>query len=366
MRKSAILLPILILLLGLAACNRASQPTPAPTPAATSAPTSTEAPPIQTETAAPIPTAEPAPARITPANAANLSVSQSVELPFEPSGLVWSRDGSFLAVIGYKDLLVLNSSDLSPVKQITLPEEETLLDFSPDGRSMATTLDFENITITDILSGQVTAAISPGVRFAAASFSPDGTRMVVGSGEEWTALIYDTASGALLDTVTGFKTAAPIYSVRFGADGASLVWMARGSIQVERIEGQAMEAHIGHEDFISAYQLAHSGTLLATAAGGTHDGEFTPLAFLWNPFNGEKLAEMVLPQPTYGLDFSPDDALLAVCAGDDLILWNVSNQAQLFSAAAHSGGVWSARFSPDGMALASAGADRSLRLWTVE
>lgn len=359
-------LALSLVLLGLAACSRVSQPTPAPTSVPATAPAPTDTPPIATATTAPSPTAERTPARITLANAAGLSVSQSVDLPFEPSGLVWSTDGGTLAVIGYKDLLLLNAVDLSTIEQVTLPEEETLLDFSPDGRSMATTLDFQTITVSDVLGGQVTATISVGTRFAAASFSPDGSQMVVGSGDEWAALIYDIASGALLDTVTGFETAAPIYNVRFGADGASLVWMARGSIQVEQIAGQTLGADIGHEDFISAYQLAHSGSPLATAAGGTYQGEFTPLVFLWDPLSGANLAEYVLPQPAYGLDFSPDDALLAVCAGDDLLLLDVSAGTQVLSTAAHAGGVWAARFSPDGTSLATAGADRSLRLWTAE
>lgn len=365
MRRTPIILILIIFLLGLTACGRTPQPVAASTAAAT-IPALTETAPHPTATTAPSPTTEPLPALINPANATVLSISNSLELSFDPSGLVWSNDGATLAVIGYKDLLLLNAADLSLVKHLTLPEAETLLDFSPDGRTMAITVDFQTITLTDIRSEQITAIISPGVRFIAASFSPDGSRMVVGSGEEWTALIFDAASGALLDTITGFETAAPVYNVRFGADGASLVWMARGSIQVERIEGQALGADIGHEDFISAYQLAHSGSFLATAAGGTYNDEFTPLVFLWDPLSGDKLGELVLPQPAYGLDLSPDDALLAVCAGDDLMLWDISSQTQLFSSAAHSGGIWAARFSPDGTALATVGADRSLRLWSVD
>jgi WD40 repeat protein len=365
MRKSPIVLLFYVLLLGLAACSRAPQPSASPA-AATTTPAPVDTAPPPTATAIPSPTPEPTPGPITPLNAANLTVSNSFELSFEPSGLVWSSNGGKLAVIGYKDLLLLNAAGLSPVKQITLPEEATLLDFSSDGHTMATTLDFQTITLTDIRTDQVTATISPGVRFVAASFSPDGSQMVAGSGEEWAAMIFNAANGELLDTITGFETAAPVYDIHFGTDGASLVWMARGTIQVEQIMGQTLGTSIGHEDFISAYQLAHSGSLLATAAGGTHNGEFTPLIFLWDPASGAKIAELVLPQPAYGLDFSPDDRLLAVCAGDDLLLWDAASHMQVFTAAAHPGGAWAARFAPDGTALATVGADRSLKLWTID
>ncbi len=367
MRKQTITMAFFIIIFVLAGCNRAPQPTALPTlePTGTTPPTAAPTLP-PTATTAPSPTAASGSKTIDTANAGELAVSQRLELPFDPAGIVWSRDGRSLALTGYKDLLLLDAASLAVIKQITLPENEALLDFSPDGRSLAKWLDFQTITISDVLTDQVTATISTGVQFSAASFSPDGSRLVVGSGEEWAAMIYDTASGELLDTVTGFETAAPVYNVRFGSDGASLVWMARGSIQVEQIAGQMLGADIGHEDFITAYHLSHSGSLLATAAGGMVNGEYTPLVHLWDPSSGEKTGELLQPQPAYCVEFSPDDALLAVCAGDDLLLWDVSSQALVLSAPAHAGGIWAARFSPDGLSLATVGADRALALWTVE
>jgi len=359
MRKLFPLFAFFVILLFLAACNRAPQPTASPTIAPTF-------PATPTATTAPSPTIEPSPKTIEPANVVQLEIASSLELPFDPAGIVWGSDGSTLAVTAYKELRLLNADDLTPIKHVVLAENETLLDFSPDGRSLATTVDFQTVTVSDILTGQVTTTISPGVQFAAASFSPDGSQLVIGSNEEWAALIYDAASATLLETVTGFETAAPVYNVRFGSDGASLVWMARGSIQVEQIEGQRLGAYIGHEDFISAYHLAHDGSLLATAAGGTYQGEFTPLVYLWDPPSGEKLAELVQPQPVYSLNFSPDDTLLAVCAGDDLLIWDIASQVQVFSAMVHPGGIWDARFSPGGDFLATVGADRMLHIWTVD
>ncbi len=367
MRKQPIIMALFITIFALAGCKRAPQPTALPTLEPTGTPPPTTAPTLPpTATTAPSPTTASGPKGIDATNAGGLTVSLRLDLPFDPAGIVWSQDGGVLAVTGYKDLLLLDAANLAVIKQVTLPEAEALLDFSPDGRSLAKSTDFQTITISDVLSDQVTATITPGGPFSAASFSPDGSRLVVGSGEEWAAMIYDAASGELLDTVTGFETAAPVYNVRFGSDGASLVWMARGSIQVEQITGQTLGADIGHEDFITAYHLSHSGSLLATAAGGTVNGEYTPLVHLWEPSSGEKIGELVQPQPAYFVNFSPDDALLAVCAGDDLLLWDVASQALILSAPAHPGGVWAARFAPDGLSLTTVGADRTLALWTVE
>ena len=67
-----------------------------------------------------------------------------------------------------------------------------------------------------------------------------------------------------------------------------------------------------------------------------------------------------------GVAFSPDARTLA-SAGDDrsLRLWDVAAGAQIAAFEGHGGGVNGVAFSPDGRTLASAGADRSVRLWDV-
>ncbi len=367
MQKQRIIFALLIALFLLAACTRAPQPTETPTfaPTIEPSPTVTAAPP--TPTSGPSPTPTPSADIITVNNAWGLNIQRSLELPIDPSTIVWSKDGSTLAVTAYKDVLLVNVADLKIIKHVTLPENETLIDFSSDGNSMATTTnDFKTITITDILTGEVTQTIDPGVQFVSASFSPDGGQLVVGSVDNWTGLIFDVASGKLAATITGFQTAAPVYTVRFGADEKSLVWIARGTIQIEQIASQALGAYIGHEDFITSWSLTHSGDLLITAAGGTLNGVFSPLLHYWNPTTGVELAKLVLPESAYSLAFSPDNTLLAGTAGDNVIVWDVVSQVQIFIDPAHLGGARDARFSPSGGLLATIGADSLLNIWDTK
>ncbi len=367
MQKQRIFFAMLIPLFLLAACARAPQPTETPTPAPTVEPSPTVTAVQLTPTSEPTAIPTPSTDLITVNNAWGLNILRSLELPVDPSTIVWSQDGSALAVTAYKDVVLVNVADMKIIKQVTLPENETLVDFSSDGHSLATTTnDFKTITITDILSGQVIQTIDPGVQFVTASFSPDGSQLVVGSVDNWTGLIFNVSSGKQVATITGFQTAAPVYTVRFGADEKSLVWVARGTIQVEQIASQALGAYIGHEDFITAWSLTHSGSLLITAAGGTLNGAFSPLLNYWNPTTGAEIAKLVLPDSAYNLAFSPDDTLLAGTAGDNVIIWDVVSQVQIFIDPAHLGGARDARFSPSGGLLATIGADRLLNIWSTK
>jgi WD40 repeat protein len=84
---------------------------------------------------------------------------------------------------------------------------------------------------------------------------------------------------------------------------------------------------------------------------------------LWEAATGDELMRLK-ETGAYTAAFSPDGKTLASAGKDKTIrLWNVANGKELRRLVGHKGAIHSLAFRPDGNILASAGEDRVIRLW---
>ncbi len=233
------------------------------------------------------------------------------------------------------------------------------------------------VVVWDGATGQQTLTLKvDSVRFTCAAFSPDGERLVTGSGGFGPAAtkgevkIWDALTGQVIRILKGHT--GMVTSVAFSPDGKSLVSSGGANDAKDQSvtsEVKVWNAATGQEIFtlkepagwVNRLAFSPDSKHLVSANLGGHAMDRSGGVKVWDAATGQEL--LALNGHT-AVAFSPDGKRLA-CSSDagTLKVWDAATGQEILTLKGHTRGVACVAFSPDGKRLVSGSWDQTVKVW---
>jgi WD40 repeat protein len=294
------------------------------------------------------------------------------------TALAFSPDGAWMAVSGYREILLHSMENGAPAKLAArLPGRAMRihgLAFSADSKTLVATGGDPavggEVQVWDVPTKTLRhRSRLAGDTFFGVALSPDGTRAAFG-GADKSIRIYDVVEGKQLRKMDHHEDW--VFSTIFGIDGKRLVSVGRD--RAAKLTDASTGAFVENVNLLrdSLTAVARHPRRDWVLIGGQ---DRIPYLYRMDRPRAMRIADdstliRKFPQqdgPILTVAFSPDGAKIAVGAeSGDVRIYDAESGAELGRCSGHQGGTYALAFTIDGTRLAAAGFDGQVRLYGID
>ncbi len=235
------------------------------------------------------------------------------------------------------------------------------LNYSPDGRRLATIFPGRGIIVFDTSSWQELLAVDIETRHAKrVIFSPDGNYLA-GISDALESSVWDLRTGEEVLTV---RQPGTIVEIAFSSDGRALATgTVTGKLTLwDTTTGRDLLHFFGHTSGIIGIAFSPDGRRLAASSAG-ESTRIWDIDRAGGGFYPVKAHE----GKVHDAVFSPDGSKFASTGEDGLVkVWDAGTRSLLYELPGQMDGLFYPAFSPDGERLAAANREGGITIWEAE